>query len=274
MQAARRSIRGSVRALAAFALCSTLATAAQAHNTWLLPSSTVLSSPQWITVDAAVSNDLFYFNHVPLGLDNLVVEAPDGARVEAVNPHRGKLRSVFDLNLDKTGTWRIALVNRGAFASYKLGGEQKRWRGPAAQVAEKIPAEATDVQVTESISRIETFATVGKPSALAPHGEGLELVAETHPNDLFADEPASFRLFVDGKPAADVEVSVVAGGTRYRDALAELNVSTDKDGRFSVTWPAPGLYWLEASAEDGKTTIPQAGKRRLGYTATFEVLPQ
>ena len=274
MQAARRSIRRRVRSLAALAVCTTLASAAQAQNTWLMPSSTVLSSPQCVTVDAAVSNDLFHFNHVPLGLDNLVVEAPDGSRVEAMNPHRGKLRSVFDLNLDKTGTWRIAIVNRGAFASYKLGGEQKRWRGPAAQLEKQIPADATELQITESVSRVETFATVGKPSAISLQNEGLELVAETHPNDLFADEPASFRLAVDGKPAAGVEVTVVAGGTRYRDALADLNVSTDKEGRFSVTWPAPGLYWLEARVEDDKATIPKAGKRRLGYTATFEVLPQ
>lgn len=36
---------------------------AQAHNVWLLPSTTVLSKSEWITVDAAVSNDLFFFNH-------------------------------------------------------------------------------------------------------------------------------------------------------------------------------------------------------------------
>ena len=32
------------------------------------PSSTV---DQWVTVDAAVSNDLFYFNHVPLRIEDL-----------------------------------------------------------------------------------------------------------------------------------------------------------------------------------------------------------
>ena len=35
---------------------------AQAHKAWLRPSQTVISgSAPWITVDAAVSNDLFYF---------------------------------------------------------------------------------------------------------------------------------------------------------------------------------------------------------------------
>ena len=38
-----------------------------AHRQWMLPSSTVLSgSDPWVTVDAAVSNELFYFDHVPM----------------------------------------------------------------------------------------------------------------------------------------------------------------------------------------------------------------
>ncbi|MBL8704984.1 MAG: DUF4198 domain-containing protein [Rhodospirillales bacterium] len=39
---------------------------ADAHRAWLLPSATVLSgSDNWVTIDAAVSNDLFYFEHMP-----------------------------------------------------------------------------------------------------------------------------------------------------------------------------------------------------------------
>lgn len=266
-------LRGCARTLAALGACVTLSSAAHAHNVWMMPSSTVLSSPQWITVDAAVSNDLFYFNHFPLALDNLVVVAPDGQQAEAQNLHRGKLRSVFDLNLDKPGTWRMTVINRGLVASYMLNGERKRWRGKADQLSQ-IPAEATQVSITESFGRIETFATVGKPSALKASGEGLELLADTHPNDLFSGEQAVFRLAIDGKPAAGVEVTVVPGGTRYRNGLNDQTMKTDQDGRFSVTWPSAGLYWIEAGAEDARTTVPQAGKRRLGYTATVEVLPQ
>jgi len=65
--------------IASIALALSASAAVHAHNVWLLPSSTVLSKGDWITVDAAVSNDLFFFNHRPLGLDNLVVTAPDGS---------------------------------------------------------------------------------------------------------------------------------------------------------------------------------------------------
>ena len=47
---------------------------AEAHRQWLLPSATVLSGTDaWVTVDGAVSNDLFHFEHFPLQLDGLSV---------------------------------------------------------------------------------------------------------------------------------------------------------------------------------------------------------
>jgi len=67
---------------------------------------------------------------------------------------------------------------------------------------------------------------------------------------------------------------VIRGDTRYRNAQEEIKVSTDAQGTFSVTWPQPGMYWLNASAEDAKTSLPQASQRRLSYVATLEVLPQ
>ena len=46
------------------------------------------------------------------------------------------------------------------------------------------------------------------------------------------------------------------------------------NGEFTVTWPEPGMYWLQASTQDDKTSVPQAKQRRLSYVATLEALPQ
>ena len=254
-------------------LCGAFSSA-QAHNVWLLPSTTVLSKAEWITVDAAVSNDLFFFNHHPLAIDKLVVTAPDGSAVQPENPHQGKLRSVFDLNLTQSGTYRLAVVNSGLNASYKdASGQPKRWRGTAEKFAAEVPANAQDLKVTQSLGRVESFVTVGKPSAVKPTGQGLELVPVTHPNDLVKGEKATFAFHLDGKPAPGIEVAVVLGATRYRDKMDEIKATTDAQGEFSVTWPAAGMYWVEAGAKDGKTSLPQAQERRLSYTGTFEVLP-
>jgi uncharacterized GH25 family protein len=85
---------------------------------------------------------------------------------------------------------------------------------------------------------------------------------------------AKFRLLVDGKPAAGLEVEITRGGTRYRNAQEEIKVTTDANGEFAVTWPEAGMYWLETGSEDNKTSVPQANVRRLSYVATLEVLPQ
>jgi uncharacterized GH25 family protein len=264
------------RLTAALALACAATLPAQAHNAWLLPSATVLSKADWITVDAAVSNDLFFFNHVPLNLQNLQITAPDGSALQPQNLHQGKLRNVFDLQLQQPGTYRIATVNSGLFASYKdAEGKPKRWRGSPEKFATDVPADAKDLQVTQSVGRIETFVTLGKPSALQASGQGMELLAADgqHLNDLVAGETSQLRLLVDGQPAANVEVSIVAGASRYRDSLNEINVTTDAQGNFSITWPAAGAYWLEASHKDNKTSLPQAKERRLTYVATLEVLP-
>jgi uncharacterized GH25 family protein len=254
-------------------LCGTIG-AAQAHNLWLLPSSTVLSKSEWVTVDAAVSNDLFFFNHVPLNIERLAVTAPDGSAVALENVHRGKLRSVFDLNLARLGTYQIALVNSGLNASYKdASGQARRWRGTPEKFAAEVPPNAQDLKVTQSQGRVETFITVGKPSAVKATGQGLELVPVTHPNDLVKGEQATFAFHIDGRPAQGVEVVLLAGGTRYRDAKDEIKAVTDAQGRFSVTFPSAGMYWMEAEAQDGKTSMPQAKVRRLSYAGTFEVLP-
>lgn len=260
------------------ALAAALPMSASAHKAWLQPSQTVIAGADpWITVDAAVSNDLFFFNHVPLRLENLAVTAPDGTALEAQNPATGKYRSVFDLQLTQEGTYRLAVLNGGLFASWTADGKQERRRGLRPENFDsEVPADAQDLRVSETVARIETFVTNGAPTtaSLAPTGKGMEMEPITHPNDLFEGEQARFRLLIDGKPASDVQVEVLRGGTRYRNAQDEIHVSTDAAGEFAVTWPEAGMYWINASAADENTSVPQADQRRLSYVATLEVLPE
>lgn len=264
-----------LRAAALACSLTAAAFAVQAHNVWLLPSSTVLSKADWVTVDAAVSNDLFFFNHRPLALESLSVTAPDGSSVQPENMAKGKLRSVFDLNLTQTGTYRLAVINEGVFAQWKdkATGQSKRARGNPDTIASQIPADAQNVEITQSAGRIESFVTVGKPSALKTTGKGMELVPVTAPSDLVKGEKATFTLQIDGQPARDIEVTATQGSTRYRDKVGEQTLKTDANGQFSITWPQAGMYWLEASTKDKKTTVARAKERRLTYAATLEVMP-
>jgi uncharacterized GH25 family protein len=257
-------------------LCLFLPGVAHAHRAWLLPSATVLSGDEaWITVDAAVSNELFYFEHNPLRLDDLTITGPKSASITPQNTGTGKFRTTFDLEMKEPGTYKLAIVGNNLFASYEQEGKQKRWRGKPETLAKDIPADAEKLRVIQSQRRLETFATLGAPSedSLKPKGEGMEFVPITHPNDLFQGEEARFKFLIDGKPASGVDVSIIRGANRYRDSLGEIKVKTGEDGSFAVTWPEPGMYWLHASTVDDKATIDKATERRLDYVATLEVLP-
>jgi uncharacterized GH25 family protein len=270
-------------ACSALALAVALPITAHAHRGWLLPSSTILSGNEpWVTVDAAVSTDIFYADHNAMRLDGLVITAPDGARVAAENASTGKFRSSFDVKLMQKGTYKLAVVNDGLNAVYKLHGETRRWRGPAEALAKEVPADAQELRVTRSQSRGETFVTSGRPTArvLQPTGAGLEMLPITHPNDLLAGQPATFAFLLDGKPVADLPVTIIPGGVRYRDRLGDIRLSTDSEGRVTVTWPGAGMYWINAS-HGGNAMEPAAAggsiaqpARRASYSATLEVLPQ
>jgi len=279
----------------ALALVVGMPLSAQAHRLWMLPSATILSGDNlWVTVDAAVSNDLFYFEHMPLRIANvgtppagapggrggegakLSITAPDGSAVEPQNGAIGRYRSTFDVQLKQKGTYKLALVNDGVIASYKDGGQQKRWRGSVENFAKAVPQNAEGLNATYNQSRLEPFVTSGNPSTetLKTTGSGLELSPVTHPNDLMAGSDATFRLLIDGKPAQNVKVTVIPGGKRYRDKLGEITLTTDADGKFTVKWPEAGMYWMEAAVRDDKAPVKDIKQRRATYVATFEVMPQ
>lgn len=249
--------------------------AAHAHRSWLLPSTTMIDDKAgWVTVDAAVSEDLFYFDHLAQKLDGITITGPDSKPVNAENLFSGRLRSSFDLNLTQPGSYRVSLVREGVIGSYKLGNETKRFRGTEQEMAKQIPADAKDVNLTRTHARQETFVTVSQTSDLMPKqpsNVGIELVPLTHPNALLAGETARFRLLIDGKPLSNHLLGIVPGGVRYRGVLNEIAVTTDAQGEFSVKWPAAGMYWLSASWP-ARTPGAASAPRRASYSATLEVL--
>lgn len=283
--------RMPLRLLTAIVLLS-FAVPGSAHRQWLVPSATVFSGTNsYVTIDAASSNDLFFADHRPASLNAIKVWAPDGSEGRIENGASGAVRSTFDVKLDKPGTWKIGTINMMVSGTFRLHGEERRVggrfgapgmapggpgaapRAPAVSVAD-IPAEATDVKLTESISRNEVYITADAPSAAVfkPSGKGLEFEPVTHPDELVVGEAANFRFLIDGKPASGLKVTVVPGGKRYRNDDGARDFTTGADGIARIDWPAAGLYWINAVATDDKPSEPKAAQRRMSYTTTVEVL--
>ena len=261
--------------LAGAAAIVALAGPAQAHRMWILPSTFTLSGEeQWVTVDGAVSNDLFFPNHVPLRLDNMGVTAPDGVSSPVEGGWTGKFRSAFDVKLDKQGTWKIGEAGASYFARWEEDGEPRRKRGSLADLEADGLIGKPGVEVMQASRRVETFVTLGAPSvdALAPTGQGLELVPVTHPNDVYAEEPAFFRFVLDGEPAVGLEVKISKGQDRYRDDQGLVELVSDENGEVSFTLEEPGRYWLSSSVDGTAELNGMQIKAMNGYVATFEVL--
>jgi uncharacterized GH25 family protein len=271
--------RRTLSLILAGAVLATVPGAAQAHRQWMTPSSTVVSGDDnWVTVDAAASNDLFFIDHRPLSAKP-VVTAPDGSAIEVENHAVGHMRATFDVHLQQQGTYRIAIVNQGVIGNYKLDGQtQNLPRGTTrANLAERVPAGATDVVTADTVSRNEIYVTQGAPTdtVFTPTGAGIELVPMTHPNDLYAGEAATFQFLKDGKPTEGLTVTAIPGGIRYRDALNDVVVKTDAEGKVAITWPEPGLYWVNVTEGDEDEDGPAPGappRARVSYVTVVEVL--
>lgn len=310
-----KTMMSRAMALMVGASALTLPHAAQAHRQWLLPIATTFSDEDpWASVDAAVSNDLFFPDHFPMQLAQIKVTAPDGTPGTIEHGVTGRYRSTFDVHLTKPGTWRIGTEGVNVMGSFKVDGVEKRvgrrpgpppgmmvpgaapggagrgpggeMRGPGGEARgpggpqvetvalDAIPANATDLKLTESISRNEIFVTRGATSTdiFKPTGKGLEFAPITHPDDLVANEPGKFRFLIDGQPAKGLKLTVIPGGKRYRNAEGGFEVLTDADGVATVKWPGAGMYWMTVSASDAKPSTPRATERRMTYTATVEVM--
>jgi hypothetical protein len=282
--------RPLLKALLAAGLLAAVAMPAGAHRNWLQPSATTFSGTDaWVSFDAAESSDVFFPDHRALGFAMMKVWAPDGSAGQIQNGNDGHFRTTFDVQLNKAGTWAIGMEMNRLFGSFKINGEE--WRlgrfgrpmtppaGGAPQVKSvatvaEIPADATDVKISEMSGRNLVFVTAGAPTTTVfqPTGKGLEMVPVTHPDELVSNEVASFRFLIDGQPAAGLKVVILPAGKRYIEGQDEIDLTTGSDGLLKVKWPHAGLYWIGTTATDQHPSEPRATERRMSYTMTVDVL--
>lgn len=277
----------------ALALATALPLFAWAHDTWLLPSATLVSGrSQSVTVDAAVSEDLFIAER-PLAWGELRVTGPDGKPLPSGERSATSVLSSVRIELPIEGTYRISNLSDNLMASYQdAEGKTQRFRGTPAEFAQKVPAGAKVLGVMHTLARQQTFVSREQASvpAFTPEGRGLEILPLDAVNDLSDGDRTRFTLLLNGQPLAGEQLSLVREGNRYRYDRGEQTLSTDDKGQFTIAWTAPGRYWLGASHGE-RPPAPQGGPggpggpmltggtrdkpiERASLSATFEVLPR
>ncbi|MFT4179520.1 MAG: DUF4198 domain-containing protein [Thermomonas sp.] len=248
--------------------------AAAAHTPYLAPSDFAPQPGATIALDAAFA-ETFFVPESAFDGSTFEVTGPDGKAIAPDKVQPFKLRVVAEHVLPKTpGTYRFSTGPRlGAFfRTWEINGKRESSRDADA----RIPAGAKIISDFRSLTRADTYVSIGAPdrAALAPRGEGLELVAIDHPNDLYVGEHFAFTVQYDGKPLAGQKVEITEATWTSDRKPQVIELTTDANGKATMelkqagTWLALSRHRTPAPADAGVSEYSNS------TTLSFRVLAQ
>lgn len=282
----------------------TLAGTALAHSPYVKPVTFAPSRDQ-LTVEAAMTSEVYYVAEFPIRGAKFSVVSPSGAVIPLDKITTLANYAALDVPTPDAGTYRIAAETSGGRVQKQafVNGEWRPVRvaapASAAPAASAPPGPGTDAAApprpaqasravdeaslppgTEVIEitnrgRIETFVTKGAPNetALKTTGTGLELRPITHPNEIFVDEGFEFEMLVDGVPAEGLEIEVFKDGNAYAEKKIAVEVKSGAGGKVALKFDEPGVYTLGTRwpAEGPASPGERPAEKRYSYVLTFEV---
>ncbi|TMO56110.1 DUF4198 domain-containing protein [Pseudoalteromonas aurantia] len=259
-------------------LAFTMATSAQAHDRWILPTHFSVSAEDkvWIMADVTASNETFNVDK-PMGSDRFTIIKPNGERSRPSSSYRGHRKSVVDIHLTEEGTYKLYLdSNVSYWTSYEISGKEgTQWLRNVSKAnrADKLPKGAKNVTTLASQAQVMTFVTLNAPNDnYSLTNNGLELKPITHPSDIAQNEKAQLQLLFNGKPQQGVEVEIIKDGARYRNDLNALKVVSDNNGEISFTLADAGRYLLVAEFKKSLTHDALADEMGGQIFFTFEAV--
>lgn len=279
-------------------LCAlTLAGTALAHSPYVKPVTFAPSRDQ-LTVEAAMTSEVYYVAEFPIRGAKFSVVSPSGAVIPLDKITTLANYAALDVPTPDAGTYRIAAETSGGRVQ-KLAFVNGEWRpvraappagtpsATSGATAPPRPAQAsravdeaslppgTEIIEITNRGRIETFVTKGAPSgtALKTAGTGLELRPITHPNEIFVDEGFEFEMLVDGAPAEGLEIEVFKDGNAYAEKKIAAEVKSGAGGKVALKFDEPGVYTLGTRwpAEGPASPSERPAEKRYSYVLTFEV---
>ncbi len=254
------------------ALASLTWASAQAHTPYLAPTSFVVPKSGLVTLDASFA-DRFFVPEVAFDQSTFTLVDSSGATLLPQTRHNLKTRVVLEHTLPSKGTYRFSSGQRygAVFKIYELNGERRSLRGN-----EPLPEGATLVEHFQSITLAETYLTHTAPdsAALKPYNKGLELVAVTHPNDIYQGEAAKFTLLFNGKPLAGQTLDIFKADGSGDSHKPQVSLATDKQGSVEFTLQQPAVYLAQVRYRHPAPQGAAAPAYSYTYTLTFPVNAQ
>lgn len=244
---------------------------ASAHTPYIAPATFEPLFQGWVTLDASFA-DAFFIPEVVFDNSEFHVIDPAGVKSAPLTVERLKTRAVVEHQLKEKGTYRFSTgVRHGAiFRTYEQNGERKSLRDPK----EALPEGAKLLDHFQSVTLAESYITLGAPNenALKPYGKGLEVVAVSHPNDVYEGEKFRLQVQFDGKPLADQSVQIFPTYVgKDGHAKAILDVKTDSKGFADLALPKAATYLLQTRYRHAAPKGAEAPQYSYTYTLSFEV---
>ncbi|WP_417597529.1 DUF4198 domain-containing protein [Oceanospirillum sp.] len=268
----------SRKAALATAMVLGVSSLTQAHPMWLLPHEYNLSGEksEWITVDASASHTIFSPDKA-LGLDRISIFTPEGGKQRLGSYFKGHRRSVFDLEIDQPGTWKMELKRPTVYFTFYTNkrGAKKRIFADKQEAQAQLPKGAKDVVTKQFNVSTVAYITWQAPDekVLELTGKGLEIAGPTHPSDVVAGDEVNFQFFVDGKPAKDVEIELTPHNTKYRNDRMMQKLKTDSEGMLTFTPEIVGPWYLTAKVDHKRQSERADSESSLLYMTFDTQLP-
>ena len=244
--------------------------AALAHTPYLQPTSFEVNRSGKVSFDASFA-EKFFVPEVAFNNSIFTITGPSGKQVTPEFLSVLSVRTIAEHTLKDSGTYRVSTGNRlgKIFKVYKKDGERHSAKDPKAP----LPKGAKLLSFFQSNTKAETYVTKGRPSkqALKATNNGLELVMNTHPNELFVGDEISMNVQYDGKAIDDLTVDVMLAKDQFSTDKAAYQV-TSNQGKLSLNVDQPGTYLLRARH---RTKAPEGSVAPVisnTYTLSLEII--
>ncbi|MEM6626803.1 MAG: DUF4198 domain-containing protein [Pseudomonadota bacterium] len=247
-----------------------LSGAAQAHTSYILPSYFNTTRGELVTLQSAFT-EAFFAPEIAVNAADFHVLGPDGARDEIDDVSTHSQLVLMEEALDEDGTYRFTTgVRRGRISKRVL--VEGEWRSIFSDA--EIPADAAEIVTRQTETVAEAYVSKGAPNwAAAERTIGLLAFApETHPSEVYMDEGFEMRVYFDGAPLADHEISLYRGGGHYESPKFKQSAKTDKEGRVSFDFDAAGVYLVMTRRRADAPPGAETDERSYTTSLTFEVL--
>ena len=254
--------------LVAILICMA-ASAALAHDTWILPASGSVQPGAGVSFDMTSGMAFPALDH-PIAADRLAAASfrLRGKTSDISNSAAGAHALKLTAMLGEKGIASVWAESKPRFIELtpKQVDEYLEEIGAADTVGREWKARGAGAKWRENYTKhAKTFVRVGEPrqdsSWKEPVGMAFEIVPEQDPTVLSSGDRLTVRLVKDGKPLLDFPVGLVAAG-----AKAGSIQKTDAQGRVSLQLDRAGWWLLRA------TRIERSAKPDLDWESHFTTL--